>query len=333
VLGTQERPQAQAAHGTGDGLFCSSTSHHDPSLPITRPVLGYTGDGCTNQLTTQGALQLDTETATNLPQEDIGNSFGEKGNHIHPRPSTKDKKLANKRRRRKLRKAKKKQQDQSEWDVLNELACHDREEVIDFMNEQGLRAGPPVFQYMALVWQIYKWAEQNKQDPNIALEDIENWRVRQPEPHPALQRFPSLMNCAEHFEKCWRWLAPQIQQRDKCIRAVAEDRAAEVVSDLYCYLFGVWDERGSNSTSTTESMLDLEHSIETGTQRETTPQQGGRNLDQLRTCNHCDPFNHSRWSWIVSTGNSCTSPPLVQEADTYTYAVQGTPLSNFELVD
>ena len=255
------------------------------------------GGVCFCPTAVQDVVQPDEDSTTCFLHADEEHESVQGSMCDHPSRQPKHYRLGAKRRRKKGNKAKKKHKEQKDWDAMCGLADSDREETHDFITAQGLEAGLPVFHYLVLVRLAYIWATTNLQDPLQALEDIENWKVRGTRPHPAVLSFPPLLECHEHFEKCWQFLAPRIQQKECCSRSVAEDLAAETVADLICYMFGIWDERSMASTSTTKPAADLGELRETGVRGETIATQTEEHANEPG-CNasfRSDPFDSEAW--------------------------------------
>ena len=159
--------------------------------------------------------------------------------------STRRSKLSSKRRRRKASKAQKKLQGKLDEQLLDTLSLEADDHADGFLANQGLSNGNPVREYLRLLRKVHYWARKHGVEPVEALEDIENWRVRSLDAHPATVEVKELLELANNpspFEKAWKHLAPQILENDDCDEKVAEDVASSVIADLYNYMFTYWDD-------------------------------------------------------------------------------------------
>ena len=327
VIGGHDPTPTSVAHGTGENK-CHHDFHSHSLMTPTPPAEAPDGGERFSATFEQDDLQPYEEKTTHSlnADEDNGSAQGSQKHFNCARLNRQPKhpKLAAKRRRKRENKANKKHKDRMEWDAMCEVTDSDREEINDFMNEEGLQAGLPVFHYYSLVRRAYTWATANLQEPLLALEDIENWKVRSTTPHPAVLSDPPLERCHEYFEKCWQVLAPKIQQRERCSRADAEDIAAETVGDLTCYMFGIWDEKCVAHSAATKPGVDFEDQREIGTTGENTANQTEQHTNEpgCNTTSRFDPFDPNAWrgalqstncrsTGVVSTPSQVLDPPVV----------------------
>ena len=158
--------------------------------------------------------------------------------------STRHSKLSSKRRRRRANKALNKIQGTLDDKLLDSFRLDADGPADVFLANQGLSIGNPVKEYLRLLKKVHYWARKQGIEPVEALEDIENWRVRSFDAHPATTEFKELdelTNSPSPFEKALKHLAPQIVEKDSRDQEEAEDEAGYVIADLYSFMFTYWD--------------------------------------------------------------------------------------------
>ena len=158
--------------------------------------------------------------------------------------STRRSKLSSKRRRRRASKAQNKLQGIMDDNLLDTLRLEADDRADVFLANQGLSIGSPVKEYLRLLVKVHFWARKHGVEPVEALEDIENWRVRSLDAHPATVEFKELdelANSPSPFEMALKHLAPQIVENSDHDQEEAEDKAGFVIADLYSFMFTYWD--------------------------------------------------------------------------------------------
>ena len=247
------------------GFALRSFARHDcetPAVRVDQPPSGNKAKLACNTGENSGITDTNTNnneictTTCNQPVESHVGETEDEGDFAETDPRetaalaskiilTRRSKLSSKRRRRRARKAQKKLQGKLDEQFLDALRLEADDHSDAFLASQGLSNGNPVRKYLRLLMKVHYWARKQGIEPVEALEDIESWRVRSLDPHPAtleVKELLELANSPSPFEKAWKHLAPQILKRNDCDQETAEDEASSVIAELYTFMFTVWDD-------------------------------------------------------------------------------------------
>ena len=220
------------------GYAPRSHARHDSESPAARvdqlpsgnkaELACNTGENSGNTDTNTNNNEVCTTTCNQPVESHVGETEDEgKVTETDPRETaalaskiilTRRSKLSSKSRRRKARKAQKKLQGKLDDQFLDALRLEADDYSDAFLARQGLSNGNPVRKYLRLLMKVHYWARRQDIEPVEALEDIESWRVRSLDPHPAtleVKELIELANSPSPFEKAWEHLAPQILQRNE----------------------------------------------------------------------------------------------------------------------